>query len=80
MSYHVQAWPKCHFALSLSVMGVPISALVAGLKGSIAHKMDLCWASLVAQKVKTLPAMRETPRLIPGLGRFLGGGIGNPLQ
>ena len=37
------------------------------------------YASLVAQVVKRLPAMRETG-LIPGLGRSLGEGNGNPLQ
>ena len=30
--------------------------------------------------VKRLPAMRETPGLIPGLGRSPGEGNGNPLQ
>ena len=38
------------------------------------------WGSLVAQTVKCLPAMRETPGLIPGSGRFPGEGNGNPLQ
>ena len=28
------------------------------------------WASLVAQLVKNLPAMQETPNSIPGLGRY----------
>ena len=38
-------------------------------------------ASLVAQLVKNLPAMQETlVRLIPGLGRSSGEGIGYPLQ
>ena len=36
-------------------------------------------ASLVAQMVKRLPAVRET-RSIPGLGRSPGEGNGNPLQ
>ena len=35
---------------------------------------------LVAQMVKSLPAMQETLGLIPGLGRSPGGGHGNPLQ
>ena len=39
----------------------------------------LKWASLVAQMVKNLPAMRKT-RSIPGLERSLGEGNGNPLQ
>ena len=30
--------------------------------------------------VKNLPAMQETPSLIPGSGRSAGGGIGYPLQ
>ena len=38
------------------------------------------WASLVAQMVKRLPAMRGDPSLIPGLGRSPGEGNGNPLQ
>ena len=38
------------------------------------------WASLVAQMVKNLPAMQETPTLIPGSGRSPGEGIGYPLQ
>ena len=38
------------------------------------------WDSLVAQMVKCLPAMRETPGLIPGSGRSPGEGNGNPLQ
>ena len=37
-------------------------------------------ASLVAQLVKNLPAMQETPGLIPGLGRSPGEGSGYPLQ
>ena len=37
------------------------------------------WASLMAQMVKNLPAMWETI-LIPGSGRSLGEGNGNPLQ
>ena len=43
----------------------------------------LCLASLVAQSLKCLPAMRETwvrsLGLIPGSGRSLGEGNGNPL-
>ena len=38
------------------------------------------WASLVAQLVKNLPAMQETPCSIPGSGRSPGEGIGYPLQ
>ena len=37
-------------------------------------------ASLVAQLVKNLPAMRETPGSISGLGRSPGEGDGYPLQ
>ena len=37
-------------------------------------------ASLVAQLVKNLPAMQETPSSIPGSGRSAGEGIGYPLQ
>ena len=35
---------------------------------------------LVAQMVKSLPAMQETLGLIPALGRSPGEGNGNPLQ
>ena len=38
------------------------------------------WASLVAQLVKNLPAMQETPCSIPGSGRSPEEGIGYPLQ
>ena len=37
-------------------------------------------ASLIAQLVKNLPAMQETPIWIPGSGRSAGEGIGYPLQ
>ena len=38
------------------------------------------WASLVAQMLKNLPAMKKALGSIPGLGRSPGGGQGNPLQ
>ena len=38
------------------------------------------WASFVAQMVKNLPAVQETQGSIPGSGRFLREGNGNPLQ
>ena len=41
---------------------------------------SLFGASLVAQMVKCLPAVRENPGLIPGLGRCPGVGNGNTLQ
>ena len=41
------------------------------------HKVG---ASLVAQLVKNLPAMQETPVQLPGSGRSAGEGIGYPLQ
>ena len=41
---------------------------------------QLCWASLVAQLVKNLPAMQETWVSISGLGRSPEGGKGYPLQ
>ena len=37
------------------------------------------WAFVVAQTVKNLPSLQETG-LIPGLGRFPGGGHGHPFQ
>ena len=37
-------------------------------------------ASLVVQMVKNLPAVRETPVILPGRGRSPGAGYGNPLQ
>ena len=42
--------------------------------------LSLILAPLVAQLVKNLPAMQETPVLIPGSGRSAGEGIGYPLQ
>ena len=65
-----------------------------GLKEGIPHtqatppwKLSIDWeaterhrASLVAQLVKNLPAMREIFGSIPGWGRFPVGGHGNPLQ
>ena len=44
---------------------------------------NICWASLVAQLVKNLPANTGGTRdvgLIPGSGRFPGEGNGSPLQ
>ena len=41
--------------------------------------LRLGWASLVAKMVKNLPAMQETPRYLPGSGRYPGG-PDNPLQ
>ena len=38
------------------------------------------WASLVAQLVKNLPAMWETPLCFPGSGRSAGERIGYPPQ
>ena len=38
------------------------------------------WTSLVAQTVKRLSTMRETPGSIPELGKSPGEGNGNPLQ
>ena len=37
-------------------------------------------ASLVAQRIKNLPANARDTDVIPGLGRSLGEGNGNPLQ
>ena len=41
---------------------------------------DSIWASQVVLVVKNTPANVRDPGLIPGLGRFPGGGNGNPLQ
>ena len=50
----------------------------------IGYPLQYSWASLVAQLVKNLPAMRESNvgdlSLIPGLGRSPGEGKGYPLQ
>ena len=51
--------------------------------GIIINIYDIKWASQVALVVKNLPAKAEDIRdvcLIPGLGRYSGGGHGNPLQ
>ena len=45
----------------------------------IGYPLQYSWASLVAQMVKDLPAMRETG-FDPWVGRSPGGGHGNPLQ
>ena len=42
--------------------------------------MRICRPSLLAQKVKNLPAVRETQGLIPGSGSSPGEGNGYPLQ
>ena len=42
--------------------------------------IDRHWASLVAQKIKNLPAMQETWVQSLGWGDPLGEGNGNPLQ
>ena len=67
-------------------------ALVVHLFASLFHYMCVCvcvhvytyiWASQVALAVKNLPANAGDVRdegLIPGSGRSLGGGHGNPLQ
>ena len=46
----------------------------------IGDPLQYSWASLVAQLVKNLPAMRQTWVHIPGLGRAPGEGKGYPLQ
>ena len=42
--------------------------------------LSLIWAPLIAQLVKNLSAMQETPGSISGLGRSPGEGMGYPLQ
>ena len=44
------------------------------------RNLHKAWASLVAQRLKHLPAMRESCVRSLGLGRSPGGGHGNPLQ
>ena len=46
----------------------------------IGYPLQYSLASLVAQLVKNLPAMREDLGSIPGLGRFSGEGKGYSLQ
>ena len=46
----------------------------------LSQGMEGKWVFLVAQLVKNLPSLQETPGSIPGLGRSLGEGNGNPLQ
>ena len=45
----------------------------------IGYPLQYSWASLVAQMVKNLPALRDLGST-PGLGRSPGGGHGNPHQ
>ena len=49
-------------------------------KYHISYHLYMKSASLVAQRLKRLPPMRETPDSIPGSGRSPGEGNGNPLQ
>ena len=46
----------------------------------IGYPLQYSWASLVAQLVKNLPAMWETPFCFPGSGRSAGERIGFPFQ
>ena len=57
----------------------PESAVTILLFTCYLHIMHYFGASLMAQQVRNLPAMQETPGLIPGLARSPGGGHGNPL-
>ena len=57
----------------------PNYCAMPGLSGHAAN-VSQTRASLVAQLVKNLPAMRETPGSISGLGRSPGEGDGYPLQ
>ena len=50
------------------------------LEKGLGYPLQYSWASLVAQLVKNPPASAGDAGLIPGLGRFPGGGNGNPLQ
>ena len=63
---------------------VKIISLSAGLWDMNIHRIQFLpiyvLASLVAQMVKNMPAMRETWGSIPGFGRSPGGEHGNPLQ
>ena len=46
----------------------------------LGYLLQYSWALLVAQMVKNLACSVGVLGLIPGLGRSLGGGHGNPLQ
>ena len=46
----------------------------------IGYPLQYSWASLEAELIKNLPAMRETWIRLPGLGRSPGEGKGYPLQ
>ena len=58
------------------------SGLIPGSRSSpgkvIGYSLQYSWASLMAQMVKDLPAVREWGS-IPGLGKHPGGGHGNTL-
>ena len=51
-----------------------------GKQGVLKYPSVERWASLVAQRVKHLPAMQENLGSIPGSGRSPGEGNGNPVQ
>ena len=46
----------------------------------VLYRLNLSWASLVAQRLKRLPSMQVDLGSIPGSGRSPGEGNGNPLQ
>ena len=61
--------------------GTPCSASMSIIPGRKNLKViDLSDASLVAQKIKNLPAVQKEPSSFPGLGRSPGEGNGSPLQ
>ena len=48
--------------------------------GNLLDESKICRATLVAQMVKNLPAMEETPSSVPGSGRSAGEEVDYPLQ
>ena len=79
--FHLQLTSWC-FSSSFNIVPVTIIKLLLILSFYIT--VNKLWASLVAQRVKNLPACRRPggrPRFdLPGSGKSPGEGNGNPLQ
>ena len=82
---------QCHLITVVATQGEGASRVDHFLESSFVEdtRLELAfkclvvgifWASVVAQSVKTLPAVRVDLSSIPGLGRSPGGGHGNSLQ
>ena len=69
--------PDCTVCSAVSILHPYTNSFQSGFNVALLNKN---WASLVAQVVKNLPAMKETQFQSLGSGRSPGGRNGNPLQ